>query len=81
VSALLHVLASVGTPADILALSGGLVRISRAALLRQAGSTALSHGTVDQRREAGLAIVEALTRRESERWHRAILPWRKSVDG
>jgi hypothetical protein len=78
VSAFIRVLASVGTPADILAIAGGLVRVSRAALLHKAGSTALSHGTEDQRREAGLAIIEALTRRESEPWYRAILPWRKS---
>jgi Na+(H+)/acetate symporter ActP len=74
------VLTDVGTPAVILAVAGGLVRVSRAALLHKAGSTALSQGTEDQRREAGLKIVEALTR-ERGPWWREILPGRKSGDG
>jgi hypothetical protein len=59
---------------------GGMVRVSRAALLHKAGSTALSHGDEDQRREAGLAIVEALTRREREPWYLSLLPGRRSDD-
>jgi hypothetical protein len=77
---LVHVLAYVGTPAGILAFAGGLVRVSRAALLHKAGSTALSQGTEDQRREAGLAIVAALTRREREPWFLSLLPGRRSDD-
>lgn len=80
-SVLVHVLAYVGTPAGILAFAGGLVRVSRAALLHKAGTTALSQGTEDQRREAGLAIVEALTRREREPWWREVLPGRSPADG
>jgi hypothetical protein len=79
-SVLVHVLAYVGTPAGILAFAGGLVRVSRAALLHRAGSTALSQGTEDQRREAGLAIVEALTR-QREPWWREVLPGRRPGDG
>ena len=75
-----HILAYVGTPAGILAVAGGLVRVSRAALLRKAASTALDHGTEDQRREAGLKIVDALTRREREPWYLALLPGRRSDD-
>ena len=50
-------------------------RVSRAALLHKAGAAALNQGTEDQRRDAGLAIVEALTRREREPWYVAALPW------
>lgn len=77
-STVTQVLAYVGTPAGILAFTGGLVRVSRAALLHKAGSAALSQGTEDQCREAGLKIVEALTRREREPWWREILPGRRS---
>jgi hypothetical protein len=77
-STFIQVLAYVGTPAGILAFTGGLVRVSRAALLHKAGSAALSQGTEDQRREAGLKIVEALTRREREPWWREILPGRRA---
>jgi hypothetical protein len=76
-----HVLGDLGTPVFVLALVTGVVRVSRAALLHKAGSTALSQGSEDQRREAGLAIVEALTRREREPWYRALLPGRKPDDG
>jgi hypothetical protein len=79
-SAFTHFLSSVGAPASILAFAGGLVRVSRAALLHKAGSTALSQGSENQRREAGLAIVEALTRREREPRFLSLLPWRKSGD-
>jgi hypothetical protein len=48
-------------------------------LLHRAGATALKHGSEDQRREAGLRIVDALTS-ENEPWYRAILPWRRSDD-
>jgi hypothetical protein len=75
-----QVLAYVGTPAGIVAFTGGLVRVSRAALLHKAGSTALSHGDEDQRREAGLRIVEALTS-DREPWWREILRRRRSDDG
>lgn len=79
-SVFIHFLTYVGTPAGILAVAGGLVRVSRAALLHKAGSAALDHGTEDQRRQAGLAIIEALTRRESEPWWRAILRRRSGDD-
>lgn len=75
-----NILTNFGTPASILAFAGGLVRVSRAALLHKAGSAALSQGSEEQRREAGLAIVEALTRREREPWFRALLPGRRSGD-
>ena len=59
------VLTYVGTPAGILAVAGGVVRVSRAAILHKAANTALSNGDADQRREAGLKIVKELTRRAS----------------
>ncbi len=49
-------------------------------LLQRAGSAALKRGSEDERREAGLKIVDALTG-ENEPWYRAILPWCKSDDG
>lgn len=75
-----HILAYVATPAGIIAFAGGVVRVSRAALLHKAGSTALSQGSEDQRREAGLKIVDALTRREREPWFLSLLPGRRSDD-
>ena len=78
-SALTHVLTDIGTPALIVALGGFAWRVSRAVLLHRAGVTALKHGSEDQRREAGLKIVDALTS-ENEPWYRALLPWRKSGD-
>jgi hypothetical protein len=48
-------------------------------LLYRAGSTALKRGSEDQRREAGLKIVDALAS-EDEPWYLAALSWRKSDD-
>ena len=79
-SELTHILTLAGTPALVLAVAGGLVRVSRAALLHKAGSTALSQGSEDQRREAGLAIVETLTCREREPWFLSLLAGRRSDD-
>lgn len=58
----------------------GAVHVSRALLLFRAGSTALRQGSEGERGKAGLQIVDALTRRESEPWCRAILPGRRSDD-
>ncbi len=79
-SAFTHILTYFGPPVGlILAVAGSVGRISRALLLYRAGSTALKRGSEDERGEAGLHIVDALTR-ESEPWYRAILPGRRSDD-
>ena len=79
-SSFTHVLTYVGPPAVLLPALGSFARrVSRAVLLHRAGATALKHGSEDQRREAGLKIVDALTREEP--WYRAVWPWRRSGDG
>lgn len=75
-----HILSIVGTPALLLALGHFAWRVSRAVLLQRAGSVALKRGNEDQRPEAGLKIIDALTG-ENEPSYWAILPWRKSDDG
>lgn len=75
---LMSALTDVGAPAAIVAVAGGCVRVAREALLHKAASTALDNGDESQRREAGLKIVEALTRREP--WWRGLLPGRRSDD-
>jgi hypothetical protein len=49
-------------------------------LLYRAGSTALKQGSEDERGKAGLAIVDALTRRD-EPWYRAIIKARDDQAG
>lgn len=78
-SAFIHALEGAVNPATMVAFVSGLVRIAREALLRRAASVALENGTEDQRREAGLTIVEALTR-DKKPWYRQLLG-RKSDDG
>jgi hypothetical protein len=78
-SALLHVLTYVGTPAVILAI--GRIRwiFSRSRLLERAGDTALEAGDKNSRGRAALEIVKSLNG-DSEPWYCAILPWRRSDD-
>ncbi len=78
-SALIHALDGAVKPAIIVAFVTGLVRTSRAVQLHRAVSASLENGTEDQRREAGLTVVEALTR-EKTPWYVAALPWRKPND-
>lgn len=52
----------------------------RAVLLQRAGATALKQGSEDQRGQAGLEIVKALTS-DNEPSYLAVLPWRKPGDG
>jgi len=77
-SAFTQILIYVGGPA--LALGSLAWRVSRAVLLHRAGAAALKHGSEDQRREAGLEIIKALTDAD-EPWYLKALPWRKSDDG
>jgi len=77
-SAFTHSLISyVDSPALVLALGTFVRRVARAVLLHRAGVAALKHGSEDERREAGLEIVKALTD-ENEPWYRALPWWRKS---
>jgi hypothetical protein len=76
-SALIHVLIYIGTPA--LALGTFAWRVSRAVLLQRAGAAALKHGDKHPRGRAGLEVVRTLTREEP--WYKAILPWRSPSDG
>ncbi len=77
-SAFIHILT--GNPALILAAAHSAVRVSRSVLLYRAGSTALKQGSEDERGKAGLAIVDALTRRD-EPWYRAIIKARDDQAG
>lgn len=78
VAAFTHSLISyVGSPTLVLALGNFVRHVTRAVLLHRAGAAALKHGSEDERREAGLEIVKALTD-ENEPWYRTLPWWRKS---
>jgi hypothetical protein len=78
-SALPSVLAYIGSSG--LAIGTFSWRVSRAVQLHRAVSAATDKDSGDERRKAGLEIVQGLTRREREPWYRALLPGRKPDDG
>lgn len=74
-----HVLTYFTNPAIIVAAAHSVRPVFRSLLLYRAGSYALKHGSEDERREAGLKIIDALTS-DDEPWYRALMPWRKPDD-
>jgi hypothetical protein len=77
-SVIAQVLTYVGSPAFVLATGRVPVQVSRTVLLHRAESAALRKGDEDPQGRAGLAIIEALTRREP--WYLSLLPGRRSGD-